>query len=110
MLGISVGAFVTFLIIVASQLVGIALLPKTDGYTNIGFTLAQISMFAISFASMARLIKHGVPLGILVPLLATAMPLASVVIGIVFYKETASLPRVTMLVVAGVLVGLASRH
>ncbi len=110
MLGISVEAFVTFLVILASQLVGVALLPKTDGYTNIGFTLAQISMFAISFAAMARLIKHGVHLGILIPLLSTAMPLASVAIGIVLFHETASWPRVTMLVAACILVGFASRH
>jgi EamA domain-containing membrane protein RarD len=38
------------------------------------------------------------------------MPLASVLIGILFFKETASLPRVAMLIVACVLVGLASRH
>jgi multidrug transporter EmrE-like cation transporter len=110
MLGVSVEALVSFVIILATQLVGVALLPKTNGYTNIGFSAAQIAMFAISFAVMARLIKNGVHLGILIPLLSTAMPLASVLIGILFFKETASLPRVAMLIVACVLVGLASRH
>jgi multidrug transporter EmrE-like cation transporter len=110
MFGVSAEAFVSFLIIVVSQMVGVALLPKTDGYTNIGFSLAQLACFALSFAVMARLIKNGVHLGILIPLLSTAMPLASVVVGIVFYKETASLPRVTMLLAALVLVGFAARH
>jgi multidrug transporter EmrE-like cation transporter len=110
MLGVSVEAFVTFVIILASQLVGVALLPKTNGYTNIGFSLAQLAMFAISFAAMARLIKNGAQLGILIPLLSTAMPLASVLIGILFFREAASPPRVAMLVIACVLVGLASRH
>jgi multidrug transporter EmrE-like cation transporter len=110
MAGISAEALITFFVILTSQLVGVALLPKTDGYTNIGYSLAQLAMFGISFAAMARLIKHGVHLGILIPLLSTAMPLASVLIGIFLYKEAASLPRVAMLVVACVLVGLASRH
>jgi len=110
MLGVSVEALVSFVIILATQLVGVALLPKTNGYTNIGVSLAQIAMFAISFAAMARLIKSGVQLGILIPLLSTTMPLASVLIGILFFGETVSLPRIAMLVMACVLVGLASRH
>jgi multidrug transporter EmrE-like cation transporter len=110
MLGVSVEALVSFVIILAAQLVGVALLPKTNGYTNIGFSLVQITMFAISFAVMARLIKKGVHLGILIPVLSTAMPLASVLIGILFFKETASFPRVAMLTAACVLIGLASRH
>jgi multidrug transporter EmrE-like cation transporter len=110
MAGIPLSAIGLFAVVVVNQLVGVGLLPKTNGYTNIGYSLAQLGMFAISFAAMSRLLKSGVQLGILIPLLSTAMPLASVVIGIAFYHESASWPRVAMLLAAVVLVGFAARH
>jgi multidrug transporter EmrE-like cation transporter len=108
--GIAPQTIGTFLVILASQLIGVALLPKTQGYTHVGYSLAQLSMFAISFAAMARLVRSGVDLGILIPLLSTAMPLASVGIGIVAYGESASPGRVALLAAACVLVGFASKH
>jgi multidrug transporter EmrE-like cation transporter len=109
-LGISAKAMVTFTLVLVSQIIGVALLPKTQGYTHIGWSLPQLSMFAISFAAMARLIRNGVDLGILIPLLSTVMPLASVAIGILAYGESASPKRVAMLAVACLLVGLAAKH
>ena len=110
MFGIAPVTVITFAVVLTSQLVGVALLPKTQGYTHVGYSLAQLSMFAVSFAAMARLIRSGVDLGILIPLLSTAMPLASVGIGILLYGESASPGRVALLVVACVLVGIAAKH
>lgn len=107
---IPLGAVGLFIVVLVSQLIGVGLLPKTNGYTHPGYSIAQLTLFAISFAAMARLLKSGAQLGILIPLLSTAMPLASVMIGIAFYHESASWPRVAMLVAAVVLVGFASRH
>jgi multidrug transporter EmrE-like cation transporter len=110
MLGISAKAIAIFAVILVSQIIGVALLPKTQGYTHIGWSLAQLSMFAISFAAMARLIRSGVDLGILIPLLSTVMPLASMGVGILAYGESASPKRLAMLTVACLLVGLAAKH
>ena len=110
MLGISARAIVTFAIVMITQIVGVGLLPRTQGYTHIGWSLAQLSIFAISFAGMSRLLRDGATLGILIPLLATTMPLASVAIGILAYGESASLKRIAMLAVACVLVGLAAKN
>jgi multidrug transporter EmrE-like cation transporter len=108
--GISGSAIATFAVVLVCQVIGVSLLPKTQGYTHLGYSRAQLSMFAISFALMARMIRSGVQLGILIPILSTAMPLASVVIGVILYHESPSLPRVAMLLVACLLIGLAARH
>jgi multidrug transporter EmrE-like cation transporter len=110
MAAISTHSLVLFFIVLVGQLIGVALLPKTDGYTNIGFSVLQLAMFGISFAAMSRLLRGGVPLGILIPILSGAMPLASVLISITFYHESASLPRVAMLLAACVLIFFAGRH
>jgi small multidrug resistance pump len=110
MAAVSTHSFLLFLTVLVSQLIGVALLPKTDGYTNVGYSVLQLAMFGISFAAMSRLLRGGVQLGILIPILSVAMPLASVLIGITFYHESASLPRVGMLLAACVLIFFASRH
>jgi multidrug transporter EmrE-like cation transporter len=110
MAAVSTHSLVLFLTVLVSQIIGVALLPKTDGYTHVGYSILQLAMFGISFAAMSRLLRAGAQLGILIPTLSVAMPLASVVIGIAFYHESASLPRVAMLLAACVLIFFAARH
>ena len=110
MTGVTPYSISVFALVMLCQLVGVALLPKTEGYTNIGYSVAQLACFGVSFALMARLLRSGAQLGILIPILSTAMPLASVLIGIAFYRESPSPLRVSMLLSACALIGLASRH
>lgn len=110
MAGLSATVILTFLVVVIAQTIGISILPKTQGFTNIGYALGAAAAFILSLAAMARLIQSGVNLGILIPLMASTIPLASVVIGIFVYGESASLPKVGLLVVACILVGVASRY
>jgi multidrug transporter EmrE-like cation transporter len=108
--GFSWNVIVTFLVIVVCQLIGAGFLPKTEGFTKIGYTLVSLSMFAIASAAMARLIRSGIELGILIPALSATVPMFTIGIGILLYGESASVPRVSMLIVACLLVGLASRY
>jgi small multidrug resistance pump len=107
---ISAQTIVTFAAVVVSQLIAVSLLPKTEGYTRIGYSLASLALFAFSFAAMARLIKNGTALGILLPALSATIPLVTVVIGIVLYGESASVPKIVLLVIACGLIGVASRY
>jgi len=101
---------ILFTAVLLGQLAGITLLPRTQGFSNVTFTLASLAMFALSYAAMARLIAGGVELGILIPALSVIVPLATVAIGVMIYHESASLPKIGFLVVACCLVGVASRY
>jgi multidrug transporter EmrE-like cation transporter len=108
-MAISSEAVITFIVVLASQLVGLGLLPKTQGYTNLGYSLASLAAYTVSFVAMARLIRSGTGLAILIPALAATIPLVSVAIGVLAYGESASLPKVGILLAACALIGVASR-
>jgi multidrug transporter EmrE-like cation transporter len=90
------------------QVTGIVLLPRTKGFTKFGMTLSVLAIFGVSFWLMARIIHGGANLGILVPFMGAANPLATVVFGILVYGESASPLRVTLLVLACISAGVAS--
>ena len=91
------------------QLIGITLLPRTNGFTNPFPTMGCAAVGVFSLWMVARVVQSGVTLGILFPLMAAIMPLIAVIIGIVIYGESASLLKVAVLAMACGLVGLASR-
>ena len=103
------GAIMLMISAVAAQILGSALLPRTEGFTNWGFTLACLLAFGLSFWACARLVAGGLSLGIVVPLIAASVPLGSLVISLIFYGESASPGKIAALVTACALVGLASR-
>jgi multidrug transporter EmrE-like cation transporter len=90
------------------QLLGVALLPLTKGVTESLPSIAVAVSFLIGIGLMARLSAIGVNLSSLVPLISTVIPLCSVLIGLFVYGETASWARVTTLIVACALIGVAS--
>lgn len=57
---------------------------------------------------MARLTASGVPLSILIPFTSALVPLAVSTVGVLVYGEPASLLRVVLLLVACLLIGVAS--
>jgi quaternary ammonium compound-resistance protein SugE len=98
-----------FLILIVMQVVGVVLLPRTEGFTKPGTTVLVLAIFGLSYWLMARIIHSGANLGILIPFMGAVIPLATVVFGIVVYGEGASLARVALLLFACVSVGVASR-
>jgi multidrug transporter EmrE-like cation transporter len=85
---------VSFIVITALNLAGLTLLPRTQGFTDPGVTAAMLALFAVSYWLIARIVQSGANLGILIPLMSTVIPLATVAIGILLYGESGSPVRI----------------
>jgi hypothetical protein len=57
---------------------------------------------------MARLLNSGINLGILLPFMAAVVPLCAIAVGILFYGESASFIKLSLLVSACLVIGFAS--
>jgi multidrug transporter EmrE-like cation transporter len=93
---------------IAAQVVGVALLPKTEGLTQPVYTIAITVCYAVGIGLLARITHAGVELGIVIPILAATIPLASIVIGIIFYGESAAPLKLALLFGACIAVGIAA--
>jgi small multidrug resistance pump len=91
------------------QLIGTGLLPRTRGFTAPVPTIIGVTAFVSGLWLLAKLTQSGVNLGILVPIMATVMPLVSIAIGVFAYGEHASPLKIILLVSACGMVGFASR-
>jgi multidrug transporter EmrE-like cation transporter len=100
----------TFIGLLICQLIGLTLLPRTQGFTNPGISALMLALFAVSYWLLARMIRSGANLGILIPLMSTIIPLATIAIGVVLYGESASGVRIALLICACALIGVASRY
>ena len=109
MAGASVGLIITFTISLAAQLLGMAMLPLTRGLTRPVPTMLGALGFLIGLGLMARLLNNGVNLSMLIPLMSTAMPLASIAMGILWFGDTLSVPKLVVLLAACGLIGVASK-
>ena len=97
-----------FIFVVATQIVAVSLIPRTNGFTNLYCTIACLIVYGVSLWAISIMIRTGMQLGLLMPLLAAVVPLAIVGIGIVVYREPASVRRIALLCVACAAIGLAS--
>ena len=109
MAGASVGLIITFTISLASQLLGVAMLPLTQGLTRPVPTLIGALGFLIGTDLMARLVNSGVNLSVLIPLNSTAVPLASIAMGVLLFGDTLSVPKLAVLLAACSLIGFATK-
>jgi multidrug transporter EmrE-like cation transporter len=108
MRGISLATGLLFAAAVIAQVISVALLPRTSGFSNVAATLACIIAFDLSLWLCARMSQGGMNLGLLIPAMSAIVPLASIIVGIVFYHEPAMVPRIALLVAACGLIGIAS--
>ena len=104
----SVTNIATFAIAVLTQLAAIALLPRTNGFTQLVPTLLCCALFVIGIGALARLAHAGVELGLLIPMMSAVIPLVTIVIGVVFYGESTSPIKLALLGLSCVLVGIAA--
>jgi multidrug transporter EmrE-like cation transporter len=109
MAGASMGLIITFTISLASQLLGVAMLPLTQGLTRPVPTLIGALGFLIGTGLMARLVNNGVNLSVLIPLNSTAVPLASIAMGVLLFGDTPSVPKLAVLLTACGLIAFASK-
>lgn len=108
MAGISPTIILMLLGSVAAQVFGIYLLPMTRGLTQLLPTLAAAVSFSIGIGLVARMAHAGISLSSLMPMVAAAVPLGSIAVGILAYGEAASIAKIATLVVACLLVGMAN--
>jgi multidrug transporter EmrE-like cation transporter len=101
-------AIVYLVVSVICQVVGLSLLPATQGFMKPYSTIAVSVCYFVGLGLMARLIHDGVNISVLLPFLAALIPLAMIAVGMIVYGETASPIKLVLLIVASGLVGFAS--
>jgi multidrug transporter EmrE-like cation transporter len=109
MAGMNVGLTIIFISSVGFQLLAISMLPLTEGLTKPIPTSVGALGFLIGMGLLARLVNSGVTLSTVIPLMSTAVPIASIAMGVLFFGDSASALKIVALVAACVLIGLASR-
>ena len=93
---------------VVFQVIGLSLMPLTKGLTELVPSIGCGIAFLAGLGLMARLLNSGINLGILPPFMAAIVPLCAIAVGIMFYGESASLTKLSLLVSACLVVGFAS--
>ena len=93
---------------VVFQVIGLSLMPLTKGVTQLAPSIACALAFMAGLGLMARLLNSGVNLGILLPFMAAVVPLCAIAVGILFYGESASMVKLSLLVSACLVIGFAS--
>jgi multidrug transporter EmrE-like cation transporter len=108
-MGVSIRTILMVLFVTITQVIGSSLLVKTDGFRALGWTALCLGIYVVSFFAMATMFREGMPLGLLLPLLAAIVPLLAIGVGVFFFGETASSLRIGLLVLACVLIGVAAK-
>ncbi len=108
-MGISLRTILLVAFVVVTQVAGSTLLVKTDGFRALGWTAACLGIYVVSFFAMATMFREGMPLGLLLPLLAALVPLLAIGTGVIFLGESASWTRLGLLIASCVLIGIAAR-
>ena len=90
------------------QIVGMSLFPLTAGYTKFWPTLASILALLLGSSLFCRMLYKGVALSFLIPL-GSVIPLVVSMLGIFVYEESISALKITLLIVACALIGIAGK-
>ncbi len=94
--------------VVVTQVLGASLLVKTEGFRNMAWTAACLAIYAVSLYALAETIRQGMALSLVMPILAALVPLATIAVALIVFKEQASWLRLGMLSGACLLIGVAS--
>lgn len=86
---------------------GASLLPRTDGFSNLTWTALCLGAYVVSLWAIAVLIRQGVALSIIVPLMAAAVPLLTIGVVYFFFGQTFTIPKLALLVAACLAIGVA---
>jgi multidrug transporter EmrE-like cation transporter len=106
--GTSVQTILLFAAIIVTQILGGVFLPRTDAFRNLGATALCLGIYLVSFYLTSLVISRGMPLSLLLPLMAAIVPLAMVGVGVMIYDEPASFAKLAWLVAACGAIGVAS--
>jgi len=95
-------------LVTLTQIAGVNMLIKTTGFRDPLWTLACLAVYAVSLFLLAETLRQGMALSLLMPILAALVPLASIIIAVVVFRENASGMRLGLLSLACALIGLAA--
>ncbi|WP_146037292.1 hypothetical protein [Novosphingobium guangzhouense] len=98
---------VLFLIGAAGQVGGSLLLGRTDAFRNIGWSIICLSVYMVSFWALATVIREGGPLSLIMPALATIVPIVTIIVAVFVMGEAASWQRLGLLLFACLVIGYA---
>ncbi|HJQ15683.1 MAG TPA: hypothetical protein VJ859_01670 [Allosphingosinicella sp.] len=106
--GLSIGTGLMFFVGVIGQVVGISLLPRTDGFTDLPWTAVSLGSFIGSLWLLSLIMRQGAPLIVMVPLVSASVPLLTIAVAYFGYGQTPSLAKLAMLIGACAAVGIAA--
>jgi len=105
---VSLRAVVMVALVVVTQVAGASMLVKTSGFRDPAWTAACLGTYAVSLFVLAETIRRGMALSLVMPILAALVPIATIAVAVVLFREQASWLRLGLLGVACLLVGAAA--
>jgi len=108
MSGISPIAIAMFGASIVLQLISLAFMPLSHGYTKPLPTLGVIVCTNLTVYFFALLVARGVQLSVLIPISAALVPLGAIALGVLTNGESAPMLKMAILVFAAFLIGVAS--
>ena len=94
--------------VIVTQVLGSSLLVKAGGFREPMWTAACLLTYLVSLYVLSETIRQGMALSLVMPILAALVPLATIAVAVMVFKEQASWLRLGMLSGACVLIGVAS--
>lgn len=98
-----------FLLQAMLQVVAFLVMPHTAGFTKWVPSAVGLGSFIAVYIILARIVHTGVSIGTLTPFLAAFVPIVIIATSVLFFGETASWPKIGLLVSACVIIGFAGR-
>ncbi|WP_255668520.1 DMT family transporter [Brevibacillus daliensis] len=98
-------AYLFLAIAIASEIFGTSMLKASDGFTKLYPSIGTVLAFGVAFYSLSLSLQQ-IPLGIAYAIWSGVGTAVTAIIGIVIWKETASVSTVMgiLLIIAGVVV------
>lgn len=106
---VNVSTYMYGAILIISNVFAISVLPRTAGFTKLMPTLLCSLGFLVTAWALSRLVHGGMQLSILMPLAATIVPLAAVIVGVLYFNDPVSPLKIGLLIAACGLIGVAAR-
>jgi quaternary ammonium compound-resistance protein SugE len=106
--GLSLRAVLMVAFVVVTQVGGSTMLVKTNGFRELGWTLACLATYLVSLYVLAETIRQGMALSLVMPILAALVPLATIGVAVFFLGEQASWLRIGLLSASCLLIGAAA--
>lgn len=105
---LTIRAVIMVALVTVTQVAGATMLVKTMGFRDPAWTAACLAVYVLSFYLLAEVIRQGLALSLVMPILAALVPLATIIIAITVLGEPASWLRVGVLCSACALIGISA--